>query len=208
MRVSATTQARMQELEAQQRDLSRLLALAKEQAEQKLTREEIIATLELFCEGDINDKTYQEALIDTFLVAAYVYDDHFRFIFNVGDKTQEHNIPVDIDSVPDDTCISSGLGDQISGIRICGFRIFYLDEGFEHKIRQSDGLSDEPVQKPVRSFICAKGTNAPNPGAPTKQDRPFGYSSDPNGRSLYLQFYESMIRSFKQILNLKEVLYR
>lgn len=109
---TATTQARMQELEAQQRDLSRLLDLAKEQAAQKLTREEIIATLELFCEGDINDKTYQEALIDTFLVAAYVYDDHFRFIFNVGDKTQEHNIPIDIDSVPDDTSISSGLGDH------------------------------------------------------------------------------------------------
>lgn len=97
---SATTKERLNELESQQRDLNRLIAAAEAEAEEALTEDEIIATLELFQHGDVNDKDYQEALIDTFLVAAYVYDDRVKFIFNLGGSKKDLTIPFDIDSIP------------------------------------------------------------------------------------------------------------
>lgn len=96
---SATTQSRLTELENQKRDLSRLITAAEEEAEEALTREEIIATLELFQHGDVNDKDYQEALIDTFLVAAYVYDDKVKFVFNLGGKKKNYTVPFDIEDI-------------------------------------------------------------------------------------------------------------
>lgn len=96
---TATTQNRMVELEAQKRDLSRLITAAEAEAEEALTYEEIIATLELFQHGDVTDKDYQEALIDTFLVAAYVYDDRVKFIFNLGGDKSDIEIPFDIDTI-------------------------------------------------------------------------------------------------------------
>lgn len=96
---SAATQSRLAELEIQQRDLQRLIAVAEAESEDVLTREQIIATLELFKGGDINDKNYQEALIDTFLVAAYLYDDKIKFVFNLGGTTKDTTLPFDIDSI-------------------------------------------------------------------------------------------------------------
>lgn len=110
---SATTQSRLAELETQKRDLGRLIAAAEAEAEEALTREEIVATLELFQHGDVNDKDYQEALIDTFLVAAYVYDDRVKFIFNLGGTKKDVEIPFSIDDVDlSGVRISSGVGDQ------------------------------------------------------------------------------------------------
>lgn len=112
---SLTTQARMTELEMRKTELSRLITAAEAEAEDTLSREEIIATLELFQNGDVNDKDYQEALIDTFLVAAYIYDDRVKFIFNLGGSKSDLEIPFEIDSVPpsDDVCIDSLKGDQV-----------------------------------------------------------------------------------------------
>ena len=110
---SATTQSRLSELEEQKRDLSRLITTAEAEAEEALTREEIIATLELFQHGDVNDKDYQEALIDTFLVAAYVYDDRVKFVFNLGGNKTGVDIPFDIDEVdPSGVRIDAPKGDQ------------------------------------------------------------------------------------------------
>ena len=110
---SATTQSRLAELETQKRDLGRLIAAAEAEAEEALTREEIVATLELFQHGDVSDKDYQEALIDTFLVAAYVYDDRVKFIFNLGGSKKDVEIPFNIDDVDlSGVRIGSGVGDQ------------------------------------------------------------------------------------------------
>lgn len=96
---SATTQSRLAELETQKRDLGRLINALEAEVEEALTYEEIVATLELFQHGDVTDKDYQEALIDTFLVAAYVYDDRVKFIFNLGGDKKDIEIPFDIDEV-------------------------------------------------------------------------------------------------------------
>lgn len=96
---SASTQSRLLELENRKSVLSGQLTLALQDAEGALTREQIISTLKLFQEGDVTEKAYQEALIDTFLVAAYIYDDHMDFVFNLGGKKKDATLPFNIEDV-------------------------------------------------------------------------------------------------------------
>ena len=96
---SAATQARLAELESEQRTVATQLSYLQEECDDILTREEIIATLRLFQTGDICDSQFREALIDTFLVAAYVYDNEMKIVFNLGDKTESSVLPFDIEDV-------------------------------------------------------------------------------------------------------------
>lgn len=103
-----STKDRMLELETRKRIISAQLVEAQASADKLLSREEIIATLELFQGGDLEDKAYQEALFDTFLVRAYIYDDTVKIVFNLGSDTKETTFPFDIDEIPlSDTCIST-----------------------------------------------------------------------------------------------------
>ena len=103
------------ELEQQQKELSRLLSVAEQEAEERLTKDDIISILEVFKTGDLDSKDYQEALIDTFLVAAYVYDNEVRFIFNLGGEKTNATVPFNIDDIAlSDVCINSLPGDQKS----------------------------------------------------------------------------------------------
>lgn len=97
---SASLQSRLTELETEKRTLTAQLTVALEEAESMLSREDIIAALALFQDGDLNDKNFQEALIDTFLVAAYIYDDHLKIIFNLSGKMKKSSlIPFNIEDV-------------------------------------------------------------------------------------------------------------
>ena len=126
---SATTQARLLELEAKQRDLSRLINTAEAAAEKLPTREEIIAVLEMFRAGDVRDKDYQASIIDTFLISAHVYDDRVRFRFTIGPDHTEMTRPFDPKSV-EYVRTDTETGDQNSGDHIRGRRFFsYRDSG-------------------------------------------------------------------------------
>ena len=96
---SAATQSRLAELEAEQRTVMTQLSYLQEETSDVLTREEIIATLQLFRDGDLCDAEFREALIDTFLVRAYVYDDEVKIIFNLGGKAESASLPFDIEDV-------------------------------------------------------------------------------------------------------------
>lgn len=100
---SATTQARLQELEAKKQSLTRMISATAAEADELLTREDFLAIMELYRYGDVNQKSYQEALIDTFLVAAYVYDDKVKFVFNLGKERVHTDVPFDIDSIDVDS---------------------------------------------------------------------------------------------------------
>ena len=106
---STTTQERITQLETQKRDLTHLIAMAQAEEDEKLTRSEIIAILEQFQHGDVDDKDYQEVLIDTFLVAAYLYDDRVKFVFTLGEKRGETTIPFEIEDI------------DLEGVRIMEF---------------------------------------------------------------------------------------
>ena len=115
------------ELEAEKRDLVRLITMAEADAEHLLTEAEIITTLRMFQNGDINDKDYQEAMIDTFLVAAYIYDDHIKYIFNLGGDKKSTEIPLEIDNLNlQEVRISDGVADQNKKVHPLG-GLSYLD---------------------------------------------------------------------------------
>lgn len=90
---TASTRDRIQELESEKLDLSTRLAIAREHAEKLPTKQEIAAALTYYATGDLNDPLYQEALIDAFLVRAYVYPDRYTIYFS-PDATTAVDIPV------------------------------------------------------------------------------------------------------------------
>lgn len=96
---SAATQSRLAELEAEQKTVLTQLSMLQEETEEPLSREEIMAMLRLMRNGDIQDEAFREALIDTFLVAAYVYDDNCKIVFNLGGKQESSTLPFDIEDV-------------------------------------------------------------------------------------------------------------
>ena len=96
---SAATQSRLTELETEQKTVLTQISLLQEEAHEPLTREEIMAMLRLMRNGDICDESFREALIDTFLVAAYVYDDHCKIVFNLGGKQKSSILPFNIEDI-------------------------------------------------------------------------------------------------------------
>lgn len=72
---SPSVQARIDALEHEKREILSRIEMEEACTEISLSREDLIAALYLYKDGEITDKTYQETLIDTFLVAAYVYHD-------------------------------------------------------------------------------------------------------------------------------------
>lgn len=84
---TASTRDRLQALEAQKETLTSKISIARKSAENLPTKSEIAETLKFFANGDLNDTLYQEALIDTFLVRAYVHSDHYDIYFSTDAKT-------------------------------------------------------------------------------------------------------------------------
>lgn len=104
---STATQSRLMELEQEQKIVSSQLAMLQEDIDDILSREEIMAILKMFQNGDLHDESFREAMIDTFLVAAYVYDDEVKIVFNLGGKHESTLIPFNIEDVElSETCIS------------------------------------------------------------------------------------------------------
>ena len=129
--ITATTKDRMAELESEQRQLTAQLSLLQSEVEDRITREDVIAALEFFQNGNVDCKDYQEALIDTFLVAAYVYDDELKIVFNLGGKKKERRIPFDIDDVVfSDTCIKNPRLHQTFLYKQFGTLVIMVDELF------------------------------------------------------------------------------
>ena len=72
--ITPSTKTRLMELEAERAQIEK--GIAKELiAEPALERDHVIYFLERFRDGDVNDEMYRAFLVDTFLNAAYLYDD-------------------------------------------------------------------------------------------------------------------------------------
>lgn len=111
---SATTQSRLLELEQEQKLLTTRMNVMQEEQEEPMSREEIMAILKMFQSGNIEDESFREALFDTFLVAAYIYDDEVRIVFNLGGAQESAALPFNIDDVElPETCIGDSLLHQI-----------------------------------------------------------------------------------------------
>lgn len=107
--ITSTTRDRLIELETQQSDLSAKLNSAKEGLVH-VDRKNLISSLLLFRNGDVYDRQYQEDLFNTFLVAAYVYDDgnRLKLVFNCfGDSNT-----VDLDLCSDENNDNSSISNE------------------------------------------------------------------------------------------------
>lgn len=87
------TQARMLELENEQRDLSAKLA-AEKALVPDVTREQIIYWMQSFKGGRIDNAAFRKKLFDAFLVAVYLYDDHLRLVFNWDQNKTPLELPI------------------------------------------------------------------------------------------------------------------
>ena len=136
---SSSTQARLTELESEEKHLTTQIAIMAEEMADQLTREEIVATLQLYQSGDINDQSFREALFDTFLVATYVYDDNIKVIFNLGGTKESTTIPLDLTSAPSpDTSITDSLPHQSPLYEHFGISVIMIGELFVFSKRFKD----------------------------------------------------------------------
>lgn len=101
---SMRVQGMLNDLEAEQDGLKAKLTIARERVRPKYGKEHVIAYVLSFADGDITDKAFQEAMIDAFLVRAYLYSDRLKIILNyTGHNTSEIEIPFGAEDIPEPT---------------------------------------------------------------------------------------------------------
>lgn len=110
--ITDTTKGRLLELEAEQARLTAQIAAGRADII-VIPREDIVAGLTMYRDGDIKDKRYQAKLFDTFLVAVYLYDDDMKIVFSFSGKQNTVRIPLDASVVADIENPSSATGSYV-----------------------------------------------------------------------------------------------
>ena len=103
--VTETTKSRLLELESERSEIEGKIAAAKADIV-PVNREQLIEWLLSLREGDIHDKKYQARLFDTFLIAAYLYDDGTaKLVFSFAGDKNTVTVPLAeaVDSVEENT---------------------------------------------------------------------------------------------------------
>ena len=104
--ITETTKGRLIELEGEQSRLTAKIAAARADII-SVPREDIIAGLSMFRDGNIKSKRFQAKLFDTFLVAVYLYDDHLKIVFSFSGDKNTLTLPIDssiLDNSGEDKC--------------------------------------------------------------------------------------------------------
>ncbi len=89
-----TTKERLLDLEKEKKQITAKIAAQRADII-TISRNDILAGLEMFRDGDVTDKQYQEKLFDTFLVAVYVYDDSLKIVFSFSGNKNTVKLPLD-----------------------------------------------------------------------------------------------------------------
>ena len=110
--ITDTTKGRLLELEAEQARLTAQIAAGRADII-VIPREDIVAGLTMYRDGDIKDKRYQAKLFDTFLVAVYLYDDDMKIVFSFSGKQNTVRVPLDASVVADIENPSSATGSYV-----------------------------------------------------------------------------------------------
>ena len=90
-----TTASRMEQLEAEKKDLINLIEL--EQIEKPfITKDQILYILDCFRHGDPSDESFREHIIDVFISKVYLYDDNrLKIIYTYNNQSEESDFPSD-----------------------------------------------------------------------------------------------------------------
>lgn len=132
---AATVQARLTQLESESQQIDARIAILSRQLKDVPTRDDIIALLDFYKQGDLDDSQYRETLLDAFLRAAYVYDDHYDLVCAIGKDGQSVTVPT---AAALSSALSDGLkssdsglsGSPIRAIRTLSSKIFVFDVFF------------------------------------------------------------------------------
>lgn len=136
--ITETTKDRLVELEKEKKEFEGKIAVEKASVSD-ITREDIMYWLTSFSEGDVNSKAFQKKLIDSFIVAVYLYDDKIKIVFDYsGEKNKlEQSITLmDVDcdeTVEGSLSLSEGVPLEAQantifmkkGVFVC---VFYFDD--------------------------------------------------------------------------------
>ena len=96
--ITETTKGRLVELEKDQQLYEAKIASEKTMVP-KVTREEVIYWLESFRDGNIEDQDFRKKLIDSFIVAVYLYDDKLKIVFDYSGDKNSIDVPVTLEDV-------------------------------------------------------------------------------------------------------------
>lgn len=100
-----TTNDRLQELEREQAELVDRINEEMRHLP-RMTRKDVIYWLESFRNGDVDDRRYQKKLIQNFLRAVYLYDDHIKITFDFDEDDTGIDLPVDgVDGSDESNCV-------------------------------------------------------------------------------------------------------
>ena len=94
--ITDSTKEELLKAEARTKDLAIQIRIMEADHRINLTRDDIISWLETLRDGDVEDRKFQEQMIDTFLLRAYVYEDHVRLIWKNVKEHGETTIPLEI----------------------------------------------------------------------------------------------------------------
>lgn len=154
--ITASTKARLEELEEQQAALEEQLEFEKSKI-MDVSRDQVLAWIRSFQRYDIDDPQVRGKLFDTFISAIYLYDDHFRLVFNYSGDRSEIEQPL-IDAIDqsntDPAKCSFSLSKGVPKTKGFPWFLFYVyQEFFAVSLNSWEGT--EPVEHATgMSFVA------------------------------------------------------
>ena len=97
---NASTSAMLKELEDQAEDLRTSIEMMRYSQAQLIDRDRVIFFLKRFAKGDRNDPLLRRHIIETFVNAVYVFDDHLKLVVNNVEGAQRFPL----EAIPDPPC--------------------------------------------------------------------------------------------------------
>ena len=94
--ITESTKEELLKAEQRTKELTVQIRVLEADHQLDLSRDDIISWLETLRDGDVDDRKFQEQMIDTFLLRAYVYEDRIRLIFKHTKEHEEITIPFEI----------------------------------------------------------------------------------------------------------------
>ena len=104
-----TMQARLNALETEQQQLTARIRLLQPKQQHIVSKKDIILMLTACRHGDVEDPLYRQMLLDSFLIRAYLYDDHLKLQFTI---TEDREATID-HALPDKIFPESGAGEPL-----------------------------------------------------------------------------------------------
>lgn len=96
--ITDTTCIRLKELEKEEKDLIIKMNAIEKRRSAYFTKDDALSYLELIREGNIENKKFQETMIDSFIGKVITFDDYLRVAFNFmrNGERQQIDIPIEI----------------------------------------------------------------------------------------------------------------